>query len=74
MKELKQEILDALHDATNLKNGKVDLTYFDALLDEIVSEKCNQAEVIKSVCPACGSKYYDEDNNVKRCQDCYTIF
>lgn len=28
----------------------------------------------KSVCPACGSKYYDEDNNVKRCQDCYTIF
>jgi hypothetical protein len=31
-------------------------------------------DVIKSVCPACGSKYYDEDNNVKRCQDCYTIF
>ena len=30
--------------------------------------------VMKSVCPDCGSKYYDEDNNVKRCQDCYTIF
>ena len=30
--------------------------------------------VVKSVCPACGSKYYDEDNNVKRCQDCYTVF
>lgn len=35
---------------------------------------CNIPHVIKSVCPACGSKYYDEDNNVKRCQDCYTIF
>ena len=31
-------------------------------------------DVIKSGCPACGSKYYDEDNNVKRCQDCYTVF
>ena len=37
-------------------------------------KNCSIPAVIKSVCPACGSKYYDEDNNVKRCQDCYTIF
>ena len=34
----------------------------------------NIPAVIKSVCPKCGSKYYDEDNNVKRCQDCYTVY
>jgi protein-arginine kinase activator protein McsA len=36
--------------------------------------KLQQADVIKSVCPKCGSKYYDEDNNVKQCQDCYTVY
>ena len=33
-----------------------------------------QPVVIKSVCPKCCSRYYDEDNNVKQCQDCYTVY
>lgn len=40
---------------------------------EAQQEALRLSAVIKSDCPACGSKYYYEDNNVKRCQDCYTI-
>lgn len=40
MKNLKQDILDALHDATNLDNGRVSVPYFTELLDGILTEKC----------------------------------
>jgi hypothetical protein len=44
-------------------------------LKETQKEKeCGGGDVIKSGCPKCGSKYYDEDNNVKQCQDCYTVY
>lgn len=38
------------------------------------SEVLNIPRVSNSVCPKCGSTDCDEDNNVKRCVDCYTIY
>lgn len=46
MKDLKQDILDALHDATNLDNGRVSVPYFTELLNGILTEQCN-AEIPK---------------------------
>lgn len=47
MNELKQDILDALHDATNLDNGRVSVPYFTELLDSILSDQYNMDNVGK---------------------------
>lgn len=36
--------------------------------------KCEQAHVIKSVCPVCGSKKWITENNYCECTECMTKF
>lgn len=73
MKNLKQDILDALHDATNLDNGRVSVPYFTELLDGILSEQCNIANVVQQSellsCETCKFNCDDWDDN-HPCANC----
>lgn len=74
MKDLKQDILDALHDATNLDNGRVSVPYFTELLDGILTEQCNIANVVgRSEQLPCEHEYkaiYLGMGYVRQCQKC----
>jgi uncharacterized OB-fold protein len=51
---------------------KKEIKFWNSTIEELA--KLRKPVVVKSVCPKCGSEYYDEDNNVKQCQDCYTVY
>jgi len=47
MEGLKQDIKDALYDATDLDTGVVDSTYFNCLIDNLLIEQLNKNDVIR---------------------------
>ena len=45
MKELKEEIIEAVQDATDTVDGTVSIPILDHFLDGILTEQCNIADV-----------------------------
>jgi len=46
---------------------------FHRAMEEYATQPASKHGESDDKCPKCGSKDYDEDSGVKRCQDCYTI-
>ena len=46
MKELKEQIIEALQDAIDTETGQVSISYFDALLDNVLTEALRIHDVV----------------------------
>lgn len=46
MKELKEDIIEAVQDATDIVDGTVSIPILEHFLDEILTEQCNIADVM----------------------------
>ena len=73
MKQLQQEILDALHDATNLQTRVVDAEYFDELIDEILEEQCAMHDVVAMLAKLENELESDDKLITEACQDVVNI-
>lgn len=76
MKELKEQIIEALQDAIDTETGQVSISYFDALLDGILTEALRIHDVVgrseQLVCPKCGSDDIGDDVKDEKAKYCFS--
>ena len=73
MKELKEEIIEALQDATDTVDGTVSIPILDHFLDGILNEQCNRADVIRRLLAMKNGKDLPEFDHNKANDKTYCI-